>query len=593
MIPILYEAHVTDFSSNGLGGLSDIISGTVSEERNGMYELEMVYPLDGQLYDEIQIDRIIKAKPNDTAKPQAFRIYFISKPIDGKITINAEHVSYQLLHIPIMPCEASTVQEAFSALATHSAVDNPFSFWTNKVSGIEFKVLAPTACRNLLGGVEGSILDLAGSGEYEFDNFDVKFYTARGADNGVVIKYGKNLIDLKQEESIEDCITGVAPYWSKDDNTVTLADKVVTVDSVFTYPRIVPLDVSSQFEVAPTDEQLKTAATQYLKTVQTVPKINLNVDFVALGDTLDYPDLKDLERVSLCDTVTVQFERLGVDATAKVIKTVYDFVKEKYEAIEIGDAKSRFADSITQSAGIQQQISDRISTLSNEIANVIANQTKLITGASDSYVYIDMENVGNERILFMDNPDKTLAKNVLQINKNGIGFSQTGINGDYTKAWTLDGTFNTNFITAEVIKGLKFESESAVITGGSINIYTATQDDSLIALRHEKCSTFMAPSGLWFYQKGKLVCVMTPMHPSGGVFLNNPKGKIYSATIECANISANNNTIRLQNDDDGHGILQLKNSSGELMVSAQGSDGNIWCQDIYINGVSVKNALGI
>lgn len=483
MIPILYGAGTTEFSTNGLGGLPDAISGTVTEEKNGIFELEMQYPIDGLHFDELSVDRIIKAKPNQTADAQAFRIYNISKPIDGKVTVNAEHISYQLQHIPLLPFSATTVTELFTKISTYSATSNPFTFNADVAETIDYTLATPKSCRAVLLGDEG-ILDMA-DGEFEFDNFTVNYWLNRGQDNGVKICYGKNLKDLKQEENIEDTITAVCPYWSKDDTVVTLDDKIVSLsDSAFAYTRAVPLDLSSSFDAEPTQDELKSAAEEYLKTAQTTPKVNITVDFVMLGDTLDYPEFKGLETVSLCDTITVEFDKLGVNTTAKVIKTEYDFIAEKYNKIEIGDVKDRLADTVVKAAGVDKQQTNSL------IEQIVQSQTSLITGAKDSYVVVDMDdNDGKgQRILFMDSPDVAQAKQVLQINKNGIGFSQNGVDGDYTDAWTIDGNFNTDFINAQLLRGVSIN-----VTGGEINIESDSDSKSVIKLNRNDNSLSMHP----------------------------------------------------------------------------------------------------
>ena len=102
MIPILFKADATDFSTFGIGALTETLTCEVTEERNGTFECKLTYPSSGRLYTEILKDRIIKAKPNDTKEAQAFRIYKISLPINGTITIYAQHISYDLSGIGIM-----------------------------------------------------------------------------------------------------------------------------------------------------------------------------------------------------------------------------------------------------------------------------------------------------------------------------------------------------------------------------------------------------------------------------------------------------------------------------------------------------------
>lgn len=192
MIPRLYDASATSFDDLGIGALSDAISCVVEEERNGLYELTMEYPIGGAHYDDIVLDAIITAVPSDGADTQPFRIYAITKPISGIVTINAHHISYQLSNIPVMPFSASSVADAFTKLATYAAEDCPFEFWTDKTTTASFSVDYPESIRAKLGGQSGSILDAYG-GEYEFDGYTVKLHASRGSDRGVTLRYGKHL----------------------------------------------------------------------------------------------------------------------------------------------------------------------------------------------------------------------------------------------------------------------------------------------------------------------------------------------------------------------------------------------------------------
>ena len=162
----LHESTEMSFTTNGLGALSDAITCEVTEERNGEFELEMEYPVTGIRYKELQLRRIIMAKPNPYSDPQPFRIYAITKPINGIVTINAEHISYDMSGYPVSAFAADTVQNAFINMKSASAVDCPFSFSTDKITTANMTVLKPSSMRSLLGGVDGSILDVYG-GEYE------------------------------------------------------------------------------------------------------------------------------------------------------------------------------------------------------------------------------------------------------------------------------------------------------------------------------------------------------------------------------------------------------------------------------------------
>lgn len=355
MKPVLYESSETEYKTNGIGRLADAISCEVTEERNGDYELEMDYPVTGVHYKDIKYGRIIYAVPADGKKEQPFEIYEISKPFDGIVTVRAEHISYRLKYIPVTAFTASTASEALSGLTSNSVTDNPFTFETDKTDEGTFEVDEPTAIRELLGADEGKILDVFG-GEWEFDGFTAHLWENRGHDSGITIRYGKNLTDLTQEENIEETVTGIMPYWkgaSASDSdtqvTVTIPDKVLYISdtSIFPYARVVPVDLTSRFDGEPSADQVKEEAQKYIEENEIgVPKVSIKMSFIPIWQTEEYKDIANIERVNLCDTIQVYFERLGVSTSAKVTKTVYDALAERYTSIELGEAKDTLNDAM-------------------------------------------------------------------------------------------------------------------------------------------------------------------------------------------------------------------------------------------------------
>lgn len=447
MTPLLFAPNTTIFNTNGIGALADAVSCIVTEERNGMFELEMQYPITGLHYAEIALSSIILAVPGDGRTRQPFRIYKITKPLNGIVTVYAQHISYQLSHIPCMPFSAGSAGLALSGFKTYAAEACPFEFWTDVTTADNYAQLIPASIRSRLGGVEGSILDTYG-GEYEWDGYTVKLHAARGADNGVTLRYGKNITDLTQEENISSTITGICPYWAGTDGiTVMLPEKVLSAENAanFPYPRTVPLDLSGEFEEKPTVEELRAKAQAYIsKRGIGVPAVSLDVSFVALWQTEDYKDIAPLERVRLCDTVTVMFEKLGVSAKAKVISTVYNVLLDRYDHIEIGDAKSTLAGTI---ASTNQTVAEKTSTSFLQAA--VDRATGWITGANGGYVVMCKDADGQPyEILIMDTPNIETAKKVWRWNSGGLGYSKNGYAGPYSLAMTQDGAIVADFITA-------------------------------------------------------------------------------------------------------------------------------------------------
>lgn len=457
MIPILYPPGETSFSGNGLGRLSEAITCTVEEVRNGKYELEMEYPVTGAHFGDIRNSCIIWAEPSDAYREQPFRIYKISKPMGGKIKIQAEHISYQLSHIPVSAFTATTAPEALLGLKTNAAEACPFEFWTDKTTRGAFEVLKPSSIRSMLGGTKGSILDIYG-GEYEFDRYTVKLYAERGMDRGVTLRYGKNITDITQEENIQNTITGIYPFYRKTgdngvDIVVELPEKVLHSENAgnFPYKRTVPLDLSNDFgDTPPTEQELRDRANAYITSNKIgVPAVSIKVSFIPLWQTEEYKDVANLERVRLCDTVSVVFPQLHISAQAKVVRTKYNVLAGRYEEIELGDAKSNLGATIRSAIDDVAEIStDDIRDAKSELRKAIEHATELITGGLGGYVVFSRNADGEpEEILIMDEPEVEQAVNIIRMNKNGIGFSTNGIGGPYANAWTIDGRLVADFIT--------------------------------------------------------------------------------------------------------------------------------------------------
>lgn len=460
MIPVLYKENETKFDSQGIGCLTDCISCVVHEKLNGVYELDITYPITGIHYKSIRVGSIIDVIPSDGKAIQHFRVDTITKPINGKVKIEATHISYQLKYVPVKPFDAVGVLEALNGLKENSLVSNPFSVWTDiSNTATKYTQKEPASFRQRLGGVEGSILDCFG-GEYEFDNYTVKLYAHRGTDRGVVIEYGKNLTDLEQEESIDKVITGIVPFW-KDSN----GEKVVSIEtpieseyaSKYPFKRTVVKDFSANFEEEPTVEQLRAYTESYIKNnCVGVPQVSLDVSFVALEDTEEYKNLSR-ERINLGDTVTVRFAELGVDVKAKVIEYKYDVLAERYDSLKIGSVKSSLVSTI-------QEITKVTSSAVTKpfLDAVIKYQTELIKGGLGGYVVTNYVNGYPSEIIVGDSPNIEQMVNCIRLNKNGLGISKTGYNGPYRTAITGEG-INADLINTGQLNGNLIKANSVVI----------------------------------------------------------------------------------------------------------------------------------
>lgn len=465
MIPKLFAPSATSFTTNGIGSLTELISCEVTEERNGIYELEAQISIEARHYSDITHSAIIGAVPCDGGTVQGFRIYKITRPINGIVTIKARHISGQLSNIPVRPFTAANVGAALAGLKSNSMQMNPFTFWTDKSTVAAYNQTKPESVRARLGGQEGSVLDAFG-GEYEWDNWTVRLWNNRGQDRAVTLMYGKNITDVRQEENIESTITGIVPFWAGGEDEVVYYNGIVEADTVqnFPYRRTVVHDFSSDFTEKPTAQQLKSRAERYVIRNQIgIPHVSIKVSFVALWQTEEYKDVAPLQEVKLCDYVTIIFEKLGITAKAKVVKTVYDVLNERYSSIELGDARQDFASYVVGLATqteetaaavasnknlVSSQISEALDTFQDVMNEAIESATDQIVGAKGGNIVTRMNDQGLPvELLITDNLDLQMAKNIWRWNIGGLGYSSKGYNGPYGLAITQNGAIVADFIT--------------------------------------------------------------------------------------------------------------------------------------------------
>lgn len=384
--PRLYPPTAAAWDTNGLGALSDCISCVVEETLNGPFELEMQYRLNGLHYADITLRSIILAKPNPTARPQPFRVYKISRPINGVVTINAQHLSYDLSGIVIEPFNAPSLASALEGMKTNAVTENPFEYETDKTVISDLVVAYPSSARSLVAGQRGSLLDTYG-GELEFDRYQVKLLAHRGKDNGVTIRYGKNMTDVNQEEDGSGVYTGVYPYWySEEEGSTDLGNSYVPVEGEFDFTRILLLDLTEEFENKPTAEELTQKAQEYISNHDPgVPTISTTVSW--------YQSKEFVENVNLGDVVGVYFSRLGISAKAKIVKTRYNALQNRYESVDIGSVRSSIAGTIvsmdqgvssvtqytvTETRRITKELEMTADSLRSAISDSAQNTTQLI-----------------------------------------------------------------------------------------------------------------------------------------------------------------------------------------------------------------------
>lgn len=487
MIPILYDRLEKRFATNGIGRLSECTRCIVTEERNGIYECEFDIPITGEHYSEIIPNKTtILATHDDTHDMQPFDVYRKSAPnVNGIVTFYAHHISYRLNDVVVMPFTASSLVEALSNIPNYSVGVNPFTFWTDKTTTGNYQNNVPVRARGMLGGQENSLLDVYGKGDYEFDRFTVKLHADRGTDSGVEIRYGKNLTDLSYDNDYSGVANAVVPYWSNTEGgIVTLPEMVIVregidpiivpltdhndiilrtetnepIEASTTLIDVVPLDLTDAFSEEPSVEELRSAAIlRFSASGMWEPAETIDVNFVQLWQTEEYKDYAPLQRVRLCDTVTVIYNALGVRAIKKkVVKTTYNVLLDRYDSVELGTPSVSFAEAVR--SGLLEEV-----PTNSMMEAAIQYATEMIRGGLGGYVVMTPGPNGYpQEILIMDTPDVDTAVNVWRFNQGGLGHSHNGYQGPFDDiALTQDGKINASMITTGVLN-------ANLITAGTI-----------------------------------------------------------------------------------------------------------------------------
>lgn len=480
--------------------LKDAIKCEVTEARNGIYELVLEYPVSGKYFKDIAVEKYIKAKPNIKGKFQLFRIYSVSKPILGTVTVNGEHISYKLSHYPIKTLAPSKTT-ALAAIdrvlsAANENINGPHKFsaeFCNITTVAQFGAELCSA-RAALGGIRGSVLDCFG-GEYEFDNFKVKLHKSRGVNKGVSIRYGKNMTDMKLTLSVENSYTGIFPYFTDNDKTTTLTEGTIHVDNHSGIDeRILTMDFTSYFD----DGEEKNETTLRAHVLEYLENNDINavdgsmtVSMIDLSKSAHSGYVTVFETVSLCDTVKVINTLMDVSVTMKVVKTVYDAIGEKYVSLELGTPSSNFADVIKQTQRTADEALKRASqvpdtsALEQKFQDELDDMTKKITGASGGHVVLNPSKNPQELLLLCDSDKLETARKLYRWNSAGLSFSPNGYNGPYTTAYIgADNKLIINNVTARSISANLIEAGS--ILSGDGSTYFNLDDNVLVVANYKK-----------------------------------------------------------------------------------------------------------
>lgn len=357
MIPILFSSKATTFTGRGIGLLADAISCTVIEERNGAFEMELVYPVDGLHYADIAERSIIMAIPSPYRDAQPFRVYSMEQPINGVVTIKARHLSYDMTGIPVEPFTITGgIADIMDEIDSNASLNTHFSLQGDVTGSATFTLEKPASMKSCLGGMEGSVLDLFG-GEYLFDGYTVQLFASRGSVKDYKVAYAKNITAFKRTTDSGKLVTGIFPFWASGSDTQILTRKVVEIVEDADYTNVPVVDLSDKFDSKPTKAALLAAAEKYIADNDLGElEVSLDVSFVDLASIDEYAGRARDLKIDLCDTVTIVFPMYGVETQAKIVRIETNVLLERYELITVGTEQTTVADTIASLQNQTQQL---------------------------------------------------------------------------------------------------------------------------------------------------------------------------------------------------------------------------------------------
>lgn len=501
--PILYDRFtVPNFNSNGLGVLSEAVSCTVKEERNGSYELEMQYPVKGVLFKSLLARRMILAKHDKTDDAQVFDIYSVSKPTQGMVTVRAKHMSGRLANVALKPFTAVGLTPKmwfedlndpnFSEVVGGRGLLDPWVFSSDCDSGYLDTSITLDTYSNLFDVMmqeNGPILGrkpiasnntiyYEGYGEnafdYRFGYFTVEVLEDRGQVKDIVLRRDKNVRLLTENFDDIESLYGVVPYWRGrdiDGNEVFVdltqyssPDVIegMILSGVVDASRVEIKDFSSVWEQQPTTSELYRAGVDYMDIVNTNNSNNISyVVDLAPSDT----SRQDLQTIQLCDTITIQDDLLGISKQLKVVSLTYDVLKDEVTEIQLGRQYPKLSTEMKRVNDIWVKSAE---TTQNEETDASAESKKRITSVTNHVAPTRATSSTVEKIATIHQKERDGSTTDFPVYAHSGGGGDTGAMVLRCKTGEWTGTAVTNWLCC-IGSSRSFKDLKEFLVGEGIN----------------------------------------------------------------------------------------------------------------------------
>lgn len=459
---IIYDKDTTSFDNLGLGVLRDFKSEPlITEVLNGLYNLEFDYVRDGWLSESLIEENLIKANG------QLFRIWNIKKSIDEtKITILAKHIFFDLEKSNFLEDVAptdKTAENALSWILDHAAIPTNF-----KVNGDCTKIASARYVRmnpiEAIYNADNCILSRFG-GEIELDNYNITIHNKRGNDLGLEIRQRKNLNGADYQLDLSTIATRIMPIGR---DGLLLPEKYIDSPlinnyfSPFYYKFDVDVGVDEENGITLENcyQEMRNAVQNLYDSGIDKPQISISIDFVELSKTVEYKHYSNLETAHLGDSCRVFIPSLNLNLITRIVKIVYNCSKDRITSMELGTPIPNY---VTSAADVEKNLKNAISTDSPTglLQQAKNNATSMLKHPFTGYMYISEE---TGEFYLMDTKDINTAQSVWKFGLGGIGYSSTGINGEYQVAITQDGQIVADFITTGTLAASRIEGYNQLIT---------------------------------------------------------------------------------------------------------------------------------